>query len=506
MSSSKKTHPLDSFFNPKSTAIIGASAKDGKIGNVIFSNFVRSYRGKLYPVNPHDGEIYGIKCFKSIKEIKEEVEAAVIAVPAESVPKALAECGMKKVKAATIISAGFKEIGNEKLQAELEKTIKHYPQMKVMGPNCLGIFDSKSGVDMLFLPNERLGRPKQGTTSFISQSGALGSAILDWDAMKGYGINKFVSYGNAAATDETDLLDYLWQDESTKVIVAYLEGVKNGRKFFEKLKGVCETKPVIVLKGGSSEKGALAVKSHTASMAGNHEVFIAALKQANAVIAESMEEVFDYARVFTTEPKAKGKRVQIITDGGGYGVLAADAIAREGLELAEMSEERKAIIKQACPHYAVVKNPIDLTGDANNERYETALQQALADENVDAIMTILLFQLPSLDEKIVDDMQKLCSLKAKPMLFISAGGVFSENQRRKMEQGCYSTFQSPMDAAKALKALINYHVIKDARQQALAQPVEKTVEKKNTEAKARKPSKKPKAPKAQKPKKAKKKK
>ena len=211
--------------------------------------------------------------------------------------------------------------------------------------------------------------------------------------MKGYGINKFISYGNAAAIDETDLLGYLAADEDTKAIVAYLEGVKNGKKFFETLKKTCETKPVIILKGGSSEKGAEAVKSHTASMAGNYETFIAALKQCNAIIAETMEEVFDFARVFTTEPKPKGNRVQIITDGGGYGVLATDALIKEGLELAVMSEERKEIIRKACPHYVVVKNPIDLTGDADNERYKIALEQAMQDENVDAIFTILLFRL-----------------------------------------------------------------------------------------------------------------
>ena len=497
----KKNHPLDSFFNPKSIAIIGASPKEGKIGNVIFSNFVRSFRGKIYPINPHETEIFGIKCFKNIKEVKEEIDAAVIAVPAIAVPKVLQECGQKKVKAVTIISAGFAEVGNEKLEKELEKTIKQYSQTKVLGPNCLGILDTKSWVDMLFLPNDRLGRPRQGSVSFISQSGALGSAILDWDAMKGYGINKFISYGNAAAIDETDLLGYLAEDETTKVIVAYLEGVKNGKKFFEKLKTVCEKKPVIILKGGISEKGAEAVKSHTASMAGNAETFLAVLKQCNAVVANSMEEVFDYARVFTTEPRPKGNRVQIITDGGGYGVLATDALAKEGLQLAEMSPERKETIKKACPAYVVIKNPIDLTGDANNERYKIALEQAMQDDNVDAIFTILLFQLPTLDEQVVEEMQKISATKTKPLIFISAGGHFSEKQKQKMEDKGSSTFQSPFDAAKSLKALIHYHTIKEERQKALEKPmiekqekevIEKTAKKEKTKkVKAKKPKKKP---------------
>ncbi|MBS3057857.1 MAG: CoA-binding protein [Candidatus Diapherotrites archaeon] len=508
MSTAKKTHALEPFFTPKSIAIIGASAKEGKIGNVIFSNFVRSFRGKLYPINTHESEIFGIKCYKSVKEVKEEIEAAVIAIPAAAVPQALKECGQKKVKAATIISAGFAEIGNEKLQKELEKAIKQFPQTKVIGPNCLGILDTKSGVDMLFLPNERLGRPRNGVVSFISQSGALGSAILDWDAMKGYGINKFVSYGNAVQVDESQLLDYFAEDESTKVITAYFEGVKNGKRFFEALKKACEKKPVIVLKGGSSEKGAEAVKSHTASMAGNHESFIAALKQCNAIIAESMEEVFDYARVFTTEPKPKGSKVQIITDGGGYGVLATDALSKFGLELAEMSEERKAVIKQACPNYAVVKNPIDLTGDANNERYKVALEQAMLDENVDAIFTILLLQVPNINEGVVEEMQKISLAKTKPLIFISAGGAFSEKQRRKMEEKSTSTFQSPLDAAKSLNALIKYYTTKEAREKAALEPekpkAEKPSEKKESAKKAKAKVKAKSKPKKQSAKKAKK--
>lgn len=324
---------------------------------------------------------------------------------------------------------------------------------QILTSNCLGVLDTVTGVDMIFLPAEKLGRPGKGKVSFISQSGALGSAILDWDAMKGYGINKFVSYGNALKTDETDLLEYLGEDSSTKVIVMYVEGVKNGRKFFETAKKVGEKKPVIAIKGGLSEKGKKATLSHTASLAGDAKVFQAALKQAGIVKAKTMEEVFDFARVFSTEPKMKGKKVQILTNGGGYGVLAADAVEEQGLEFAEMKEETKNAIKSVSPEYLVLGNPTDLIGDADNERFRVSLKACLEDENIDAVLMILLFQVPRIDEKVVEAVKEVAEKRKKPLVIVSAGGSYSEQQRKRLEQYGFSTFSSPFDAAKSLKAL-----------------------------------------------------
>ncbi len=328
---------------------------------------------------------------------------------------------------------------------------------QVLTSNCLGVLDSKSGVDMLFLPTERLERPRKGTTSFISQSGALGSAILDWDAWKGYGINKFVSYGNATALDESDLLEYLSNDSSSKVVVAYVEGVKNGSKFFKACQKIASTKPFICIKGGQSAEGGKAATSHTASMAGNASVYRGVFQQTNVVEAHSMEEVFDCARIFSTEPASRGNKVQIITDGGGHGVLAADAIAEAGLKLAQMKAENIELVKKVSPSYAVLKNPMDLTGDADNARYKAAIEATLKDENVDMVLLIVLFQVPALDEKIVQELTVLLKNRSKPVAVVSAGGKFSETQRQALEDNGISTFTSPEAAVKSLKALHGYY-------------------------------------------------
>ncbi|MFH0714204.1 MAG: CoA-binding protein [Candidatus Diapherotrites archaeon] len=456
----KTISPLECFFSPKSVAVIGASRTQGKIGNVVLSNFVRGFRGKIFAVNSSGGETFGLPLYTSIKSVKEPIDLAIVCVPATAVPKVVQECGQKKVNCVTIISAGFQEVGNEKVSRELEKVLKQYPKMKVMGPNCLGVLDSKSGVDMLFLPQERLGRPRKGVTSFISQSGALGSAILDWDAWKGYGINKFVSYGNATALDESDLLDYLSNDSSSKVVVAYLEGVKNGNKFFKACQKVSSNKPLICIKGGQSEEGSKAAHSHTAALAGNAKVYSGVFAQTNVVEAHSMEEVFDFARIFANEPAPKGNKVQIITDGGGYGVLAADAAAETGLKLAEMKPESIAEVKKVSPPYAVLRNPMDLTGDADNARYKAAIDAALKDENVDMLLLIVLFQIPALDEKIVQELSQELKKRSKPVVVMSAGGKFSETQRQLLEENGITTFTSPLDAAKALKALSSYYLKK----------------------------------------------
>ncbi|MBU0662498.1 CoA-binding protein, partial [Candidatus Micrarchaeota archaeon] len=366
---------MDYFFSPKSVAIIGASPQERSIGKAIAENFIGGeFKGAIYPVNPKHKTLFGKRCYASVKAIPRAVDAAVIAVPAKFVPQVVRECGEASVKAVTIISAGFNEVGNAKLTAQLQGVLDKYKnKMRVIGPNCLGTLDTKSGVDMLFLPRSRLGRPGKGVVSFISQSGALGSAILDWDAMKGYGINKFVSYGNAMDVDEADLVEYLAQDKSTDVVVVYIEGVRDGKKFFRVAKKMGNKKPIIAIKGGLTEGGAKAAHSHTGSLAGAAEVYSAVFTQANIVHAKTMEEVFDFARVFSTEPAPRGKRVQIITDGGGYGVLGTDALLDNGMKMAKISAKTRKFIEKNSPDYAVIRNPIDLTGDADNKRYEMAI-------------------------------------------------------------------------------------------------------------------------------------
>lgn len=451
--------PLEYFFKPKSVAIVGASREKGKVGNVVVENFlVHKFRGGVYPVNPKARKILGLKCYSSVLDIPGKVDLAVVTVPAIVVPRVMRECYEKKVKAVVLITSGFEEIGEEKLSSELKELIAKNPGTRVVGPNCLGIMDLKGRNDSLFLPTDRLKRPKLGGISFISQSGALGSAIVDWAALKGYGMSKFVSYGNAMDVDEADLLEYLGKDPDTKVIVAYLEGVRRGRRFYEIAKRVSGKKPVIVIKGGVTEQSAQAAMSHTGSLAGSVEVYNAAFKQAGIVRADTLEEVFDFARVFVKEPEMKGPRVQIITNGGGYGVLAADSVSLNGLVLTEMNKRYLAEMRARMPHYVVLKNPIDLTGDATFERYKIALDYALKDERVDAIFLILLFQVPTLDEpRIIEYAAKLNKLKKKPLIVMTSGGKYVEDLREKLEGKGVNTFASPSKAANSLRVLYEYY-------------------------------------------------
>jgi len=256
---------LKNFFEPKSVAIIGASRNPKKIGHVIFRNFIeQGFKGRVYPINPNTTELLGQKCYPTVLSVKDKIDLAVICVQSPIVPGIIEQCGKKRIKACIIISGGFKEIGNTELENQCIHIAKKYG-IRILGPNCMGIFNPVSGVDTLFLPRYKVERPKKGSIAFISQSGALGSVMLDWMAMKGYKLSSFVSYGNAADVDETELLEYLSNTKTTKVICAYIEGVKNGRKFYRVLRKVSKKKPVIILKGGKTQEGTNAIHSHTGS-------------------------------------------------------------------------------------------------------------------------------------------------------------------------------------------------------------------------------------------------
>lgn len=447
---------MDCFFDPKSVAVIGVSRNPRKVGHVIFRNFIEGkYRGKLYPVNPKVSELLGYRCYPSVLKVPGRIDLAVISIPATLVPKALEECGRKKIPSVIIISGGFKEIGNIGLENGVVRIAKRH-RIRVIGPNCIGVFDPYSEVDTFFLPRYKLERPGEGSIAFISQSGALGSVILDWMAMKGYKISKFISYGNAADVDEADLIEYLAGDKRTKVICAYFEGVSDGRKFYDIVRKVANRKPVIALKGGRTEEGNRAVSSHTGSLAGQAEIYSAAFEQSGVIEAESLEDIFDFARVLSTQPTPRGNRVQIITDGGGFGVLATDWVISNGLRLARMNKESINRMRKMMPEHVVLKNPIDLTGDADVERYRLAMEHAVKDENVDMIAVITLFQIPTLTAEITDVVSSFAEMGKKPIVVIAAGGRFTEVLKKSMEDSGVPTFSYPEKAARALRALYDY--------------------------------------------------
>ena len=448
---------LHNFFSSKNIAIIGVSREAKKVGHVIFRNFIDSnYQGNIFIINPNAEEILGRKAYKSILEIKDKIDLVVIAVPAAFVLKSVEECGKKKIKNVIIVTSGFSEVGNSSLEEKLAKLLKKY-KIRCIGPNCLGVFDGHTRLDTLFLPRYRLTRPKQGGIGFIVQSGAVGSTILDISTQQGYGCSKFISYGNALNTDESDLLEYLGQDENTKVICMYIEGIKDGRKFLRIAKIVARKKPVIVIKGGLTEKGGKATMSHTGSLAGKAEIYLGAFKQSNIIHVNSLEEMFEAAKILEKTSKPKGNRVQIITNGGGYGILASDALVNNKLEFAELASKTKKELKKVLPPLAVVDNPMDLIGDATTERYKIAIEASLKDDNVDILLVIALYQTPLLSTDIVDIITEANDFHKKPIIVVSAGAEFTEVLSKSLEENGIPTFMFPENAVRAVRHLVEYY-------------------------------------------------
>ncbi|MEM0106646.1 MAG: CoA-binding protein [Candidatus Micrarchaeaceae archaeon] len=455
---------FDYMLNSKSVAIIGASSNPEKIGYIIMKNFVSSgFNGELYPVNiKEEGEILGYKAYKSVLDIKKDIDLAVIAIPAQVVPSVLEECGKANVKSVIVISGGFSEVGNIDLQQKLVDISKEY-NIPLLGPNCLGVMNQKERINTLFLPTFKMDTPKIGGVSFATQSGAVGSSVLDMIADEGFGLSKFISYGNAADLDECDILNYLGQDKDTKSVLFYLEGVRRGREFMEIATKVAKIKPIIAIKGGATSAGSQAAHSHTASLAGSYEAYVAMFKQTGIIQAKSLDELLDFAKIFEAEPLAKGNRVAIITNGGGTGVLASDAVYANGMIFPELNEESKAKLREAMPAIVNIRMPLDMAGDADEKRFGDALEIISNDSNVDAIIVICLFQTPGADSKVAEMLIRYNSMMKKPMVVVSAGGTYTKIHRSIMENSGVPVYPSPERAARALAMLINYSKFKNAK-------------------------------------------
>lgn len=446
---------LEKFFEPKSIAVLGVSKTLEKVGSVIFKNLIDSgYKGKVFAVNPNENFVLGYKSYHSVKDIKEFVDLAVIAVPSNVVIKIVKECAQKKIRNILMVTAGFKEAGNLKLDNEL-KGILNKNKMMLIGPNVLGLINNYNNVDTLFIPLYRLKRPKKGNISFVTQSGAFGSSVLDLISAEGYGLSKFISYGNCLDVDESDLLNYLNEDKTTEVIVLYLEGVRNGKKFFDTLKKM--KKPVIVLKGGKSVESSRSTLSHTGSLAGAYETYQGVFHQTCAVSVESIEDVFDFLRLFEKNISVNGNRIQIITNGGGHGVISADAVTRYGLKLAELSDSSKKFLKKSLPFIATISNPLDLVGDADDLRYKLAIETCLNDKNNDVILVNLLYQTPRLTSSIVNILSDLNSKSIKPIVVVSTGSYLTTELKKELENRSIPCFQFPENAVKSIKAAYDYY-------------------------------------------------
>lgn len=457
-----KTHDLTPLLKPKSVAIIGASRNPDKVGHIILVNYLNAgYSGKLYLVNKSGEDILGMKSYKNVRDIKGSLDTVVIAVPAEFVPEVLEDCGKAKVKSAIVISGGFAEIGNVELQDKIAEIALRY-NIEMIGPNCLGVMDTRSRVNTLFLPMYKLSKTGVGGVSFVSQSGAVGSTVLDLIEGEGFGLSKFISYGNAATLDEVDILNYLMNDEETKVIVVYLEGIKRGKEFIELARKITKVKPVVILKAGRTSAGVAAAHSHTAALAGDYEAHEAVFRQFGFTIANDLTDLLYYAKIFESEKaEPKGNRVAIVTNGGGAGVITTDAISTsEYLKLADFSDATKRSLKKTMPPLVNLGNPLDLAGDADDKRYGDALEAVIADPNVDMIIVIMLFQTPGADSKLAAHAVSIKERASKPMIAISIGAEYTEMHKIMMESSGLPVYDSPAAATRALEALLRYYQYK----------------------------------------------
>ena len=407
---------LDKVFNPTSIAVVGTNNVKGTVPYDILFNILKTeFTGVVFPVSPGEKSICSVKAYKYVVDITDPVDLAIIVFPSAVCHLALEQCGQKGIKGVVIISAGFKEVGEKGLEREKQlRQIAEKYDMSIIGPNCLGIINTDPHVNL----NASFARkmPEQGNIGFLSQSGALCTAVLDYALAKHIGFSKFISFGNKVDISEIDLMYYLMEDDKTKVILLYLEEVTDGRALMQAAKDVISSgKPVLILKAGRTEAGASAAASHTGSLAGNDEIFDAAFKQAGMIRCDNIEEMFNIAIAFAYQPAPKSNKVAIITNAGGPGVLTTDAAIRDGLQLAKFSEETMREFRKSLPANANIKNPVDVVGDARADRYNIAMNGAFRENDVDAVFVILTPQSMTDIETIAREVVKVSKQHSKPV-------------------------------------------------------------------------------------------
>jgi len=373
-------HELETFFKPKSIAVVGASKDSTKIGHAALKNIlISNYECKLYPINLKEKEILGIKCYRKLADVPGKIGLVLVSVPAKIVPQIIKECVQKDVKNVIIISSGFSEIGNRESEDEIKK-IAEKSKMRILGPNTMGYKNASDGLDASFV----FGVPRKGNLALVSQSGALGIGMIYLANNEFVGISKIIGVGNKLDIDDDDLIDYFSQDPETNVIGLYIEGIKDGRAFMNSIKAC--NKPVLVVKAGRSSAGARATISHTGSMAGSDKIYSAAIKQAGGIRCRDIVELFDMARALAGQPPAKGNRIGIVTNGGGLGILLTDACEANGLTIPKLSPKTYKKIDKILPDLVKPNNPVDLVADAGFYRYEACTKALLEDPNIDGII------------------------------------------------------------------------------------------------------------------------
>jgi acetyltransferase len=445
---------LKTFFKPQSVALIGATEKAGSVGRTILSNLISSpFGGTVYPVNPRRPSVLGIQSHPNVASIPEQVDLAIIVTPPKSIPGIIEECGEAGVPTAVVISAGFKEVGPEGAQLELDLVAKAREYgMRVIGPNCLGVMSPMSGLNATFAA----GMANKGRVSFIGQSGALITAILDWSLREGAGFSSIVSLGSMADVGWGDLIDYLGDDPDTDAIVLYMETVGDARAFLSAAREVALQKPIIVMKPGRSEEASRAAASHTGSMTGSDEVLDTAFRRSGILRADRISDLFYFAEILGKQPLPKGPRLTVLTNAGGPGVVATDALIRSGGKLAPVSDETIAKLDEVLPPTWSRANPIDIIGDAPPDRYAAALDIMAKDPDSDGLLVILTPQAMTDPTKTAREIIPYTADAEKPIMASWMGGSDVEAGERLLGEAGIATFPYPDSAAHMFTELVAY--------------------------------------------------
>ncbi|MEA5115222.1 MAG: acetate--CoA ligase family protein [Geobacteraceae bacterium] len=440
---------LDRLFFPKTVALVGASPDKAKLGGIVLRNLL-SLKGRVFPVNPRYDEILSLPSFPSAGSLPEPVDLCVIMRPAAEVPGILAEL-RGKARFALIVSAGFAETGAAALQSEIVR-IASEAGVRLVGPNCLGVYNPFHRLDTMFLPHENMKRPKRGNVAVVSQSGAMMICLLDAIRIANTGVSRAVNYGNAADLDAPEVYEYLAGDEGTAVVVSYLESVNDGRRFLDAARFLSQRKPLLVLKAGKGAGGSAAAFSHTGRLAGNYEVFRSLLAHYGIREVAGFDEMLDAAKAVSYQRPASGSRVCIITNGGGSGVLAADECARHGLQLAGLPDDVRRALKNEFPSFYTVSNPVDLTGQARVDDYRKAVF-ALAD-HYDGFVMIALTGVAGVTLELGDHLREFRETVGKPLVVHVAQGGVATRLIPLLEEAGIPVYPSPERAVRGLAALL----------------------------------------------------
>ena len=450
---------LDKMFKPESVAIVGASNSEGKVGYIIVNNIINDgYEGNVYPINPKDDEVQGLKAYKNVSDLPEVPDLVIISIPSKAVNPVVKECGEFGVKNLVVITAGFKEVGGEgvKMEEEMVSYIEKY-DMNLIGPNSLGTTDSHTPLNSSFSQV----MPPKGNIAFISQSGAMMVAIIDWSLTSGIGFSKIISLGNKAGTTEIELIEYLADDDDTAVVICYLESITDDEDFVRTLRKVSYKKPVIILKSGSSSAGAAAASSHTGALAGSDLAFDTAFKQSGVFRVTTMDELFDVGLAFSKCPLPTGRNLAIITNAGGGGVVSVDAMERHGLDLVKFDDKTNARLKEAVPDEGSIKNPIDVLGDAPVIRYKESLEIVLDSDDVDGLVVMVCPTASADADGIAEALVEGSKEFDKPVIAVNMGGPTFNKANDLLRDNGIPTYVFPETAVKVFDYLARFAAVQE---------------------------------------------